>query len=240
MRSAAAVYLALLAVLVGVEAEHCDWQPVFRILPGVGGEKARDVWTAGFSKDFGSDPLLFPAAHFKSPPVEEWETLGVQLVKVSLYSYRQGTEVRELIFDGRDADKLSWFSKERLISSPWTDLRTETTNVFSIPGEVVNPEAPRSFYINRNYDGCPNDNGWLAVVEGGTVCAWEKRDKRVPHILFSRKSTYVNWTTGGDDVGTADVMVVSIKTCGHVTESVEEHPLHHRHHHEDETASIDA
>ncbi|XP_035696729.1 uncharacterized protein LOC118430125 [Branchiostoma floridae] len=194
------------------EAKHCDWQPVFRILPGVGGEKARDVWTAGFSKDFGSDPLLFPAAHFKSPLVEEWETLGVQLVKVSLYSYRQGTEVRELIFDGKGSDKMNWFSKERLISSPWTDLKTETTNIFSIPGEVRNPKAPRSFYINRNYRGCPKDEGWLVVGEGGTVCNWEKRDPRRPHILFSRKSTHVNWTTGGDDVGKADVMVISIKT----------------------------
>ncbi|CAH1250446.1 Hypp8858 [Branchiostoma lanceolatum] len=234
------VCLALLAVLVGVEAEHCDWQPVFRILPGVGGEKVRDVWTAGFTRDFGSDPLIYPAAHYKSPLVEEWETLGVQLVKVSLYTYRQGTEVRDLIFDGRDSDKLNWFSKERLISSPWTDLKTETTNLFSIPGEVANRDAPRSFYINRNYDGCPNDNGWLVVVESSGYCDWEKRDQRVPHILFSRKSTHVNWTTGGDDVGTADVMVVSIKTCGHVTESVDEHPLHHHDHHGNEGASIDA
>ncbi|XP_078583890.1 uncharacterized protein LOC144866404 [Branchiostoma floridae x Branchiostoma japonicum] len=203
-------------------AEHCDWQPVFRILPGVGGEKVRDVWTAGFTRDFGSDPLLFPAAHWKSPLVDEWGTLGVQLVKVSLYSYSQGlTEVRELIFNGKGSDKMNWFSQDRLISSPWTDLKTETTNLFSIPGEVVNPKAPRSFFINRNYGGCPNDAGWLAVVEGGTVCEWETRDQPGPHILFSRKSTHVNWTTGGNDVGSADVMVVSIKTCGHVTESGE-------------------
>eukprot|EP00058_Branchiostoma_floridae_P004373 XP_002589861.1 hypothetical protein BRAFLDRAFT_100697 [Branchiostoma floridae] len=237
MTSAAAVYLALLAALVGVEAEHCDWQPIFRVLPGVGGDKVRDVWTAGFTRDFGSDPLLFPAAHFKSPLVQEWETLGIQLVKGSLYSYRQGTEVRELIFDGRDTTKVSWFSHERLISSPWTDLKTETNNIFSIIGDST---YHRSFFINRNYGGCEKDAGWLVVPDGGTACGWETRDKRVPHILFSRASTHVNWTTGGDDVGTADVMVVSIKTCGHVTESVEEHPLHHRHHHEDETASIDA
>ncbi|KAI8490241.1 hypothetical protein Bbelb_319790 [Branchiostoma belcheri] len=203
---------------ININAEHCDWQPVFRILPGVGGVKARDVWTAGFATDFGSEPLLFPAAHYKSPLVEEWETLGVQLVKVSLY--KQGTEMLNLIFDGRNSDKLNWFSKRRLISSPWTDLKTETTNYFSIPGEV-GLSAPRSFYINRNYGGCPADNGWLVVVEGSTACEWETRDRRVPHILFSRRSTYVNWTTGGDDVGTADVMVVSIKTCGHVTESAD-------------------
>ncbi|XP_078662610.1 uncharacterized protein LOC144906321 [Branchiostoma floridae x Branchiostoma belcheri] len=232
-----AVCLALLVVLVGIEAEHCEWQPVFRILPGVGGVKARDVWTAGFATDFGSDPLLFPAAHYKSPLVEEWETLGVQLVKVSLYSYKQGTEVRNLIFDGRNSDKLSWFSQERLISSPWTDLKTETTNYFSIPGDT-NPDYPRSFFINRNYGGCPEDNGWLVVVEDG-VCEWETLDQPAPRILFSRKSTHVNWTTGGDDVGTADVMVVSIKTCGHVTESADEHPLRH-HHHEDEAPSVDA
>eukprot|EP00058_Branchiostoma_floridae_P004971 XP_002590459.1 hypothetical protein BRAFLDRAFT_86325 [Branchiostoma floridae] len=200
MRVLCAIFLgSTLLLAVSSAAKHCDWQPVFRILPGVGGEKARDVWTAGFSKDFGSDPLLFPAAHFKSPLVEEWETLGVQLVKVSLYSYRQGTEVRELIFDGKGSDKMNWFSKERLISSPWTDLKTETTNIFSIPGEVRNPKAPRSFrsfYINRNYRGCPKDEGWLVVGEGGTVCNWEKRDPRRPHILFSRKSTHVNWTTG--------------------------------------------
>ncbi|KAI8487070.1 hypothetical protein Bbelb_351400 [Branchiostoma belcheri] len=218
------ICLALLAVFVGVEAEHCDWQPVFRILPGVGGVKPKDVWTAGFATDFGSDPLLFPAAHYKSPLVEEWETLGVQLVKVSLHSYQQGTEVRNLIFDGRNSDKFNWFSQARLISSPWTDLKTETTNYFSIPGDT-NPDYPRSFFINHNYGGCPDDNGWLVVVEGG-VCEWETLDQPAPRILFSKKSTHVHWTPGGDDVGTADVMVISIKTCGHVTESADEHPLH--------------
>ncbi|XP_066265941.1 uncharacterized protein [Branchiostoma lanceolatum] len=118
-------------------------------------------------------------------------------------------------------------------------LKTETTNSFSIIGEV-NPEYPRSFFINRNYGGCPADNGWLVVVEDDNVCEWETRDPRVPHILYSKKSTHVNYMAGGHDVGTADVMVVSIKTCGHVTESGDEHPLHHHDHHEDEAASIDA
>ncbi|XP_035687566.1 uncharacterized protein LOC118423503 isoform X1 [Branchiostoma floridae] len=177
----------------------CDWQIVFEIRPGVG-DWAVDAW--------GSEHTH--TGHFKSPLVDMWDTLGVKRVKVSLF---QGAEVRELIFNGVNSDKFSWFSKDRLLTSPWADLPTEPNNFFSIDGET-NPDARRTWFISRNYGGCPNDAGWLVVVETGPQgsCEWE-RVPAGPGVLYSRKSTYVNWTSGGADIGVADRMVISIDTC---------------------------
>ncbi|XP_019644822.1 PREDICTED: uncharacterized protein LOC109485578 [Branchiostoma belcheri] len=177
----------------------CDWQVVFDVRPGVG-DWAVDAWSSDHSH----------TAHLKSPLVEIWETLGIKRVKITLI---QGAEIRELIFNGVNSDKFSWFSRDRLMYSPWTDLPTETYNFFSIQGET-NPQARRSFFINRNYGGCPADAGWLVVVETGPQgsCDWE-RVPAGPAIFYSRKSTYVNWTSGGADIGVADRMIVSIDTC---------------------------
>ena len=55
-------------------------------------------------------------------------------VKLALY-YEEGEEVVSIVFDGVGSDKINWFSQSRLISSPWTDLETSTTNFFSIVGD---------------------------------------------------------------------------------------------------------
>ncbi|XP_066277370.1 uncharacterized protein [Branchiostoma lanceolatum] len=177
----------------------CDWQVVFEVRPGVG-DWAVDAWSSDHAH----------TAHFKSPLVDMWGTLGVKRVKVSLF---QGAEVRELIFNGANSDKFSWFSKDRLMTSPWADLPTEPNNFFSVDGET-NPNSRRTWFINRNYDGCPNDAGWLVVAENGPQggCDWEKAPAG-PTVLYSKKSTYVNWTSGGADIGVADRMVISIDTC---------------------------
>ena len=43
----------------------------------------------------------------------------------------------ELVFDGTASTTTSWFSKERLLSSPWTDLKGSATDYFAIDGDVV-------------------------------------------------------------------------------------------------------
>ncbi|XP_035684022.1 uncharacterized protein LOC118421003 [Branchiostoma floridae] len=173
-----------------------EWRQVFATVKGTG-QKAVDAWRAGA----GASVL-----HDKSPLVEQWGSLGIKLVKVVLETY--GEEDLEMIFNGENTDKYSWFSQSRLLSSPWSDIHTEPKNFFSLAGEVG---RKRTFFINRSYNGCPLDFGWLVLAEAGTVCTWELAPPdQQPYILFSRKTTYVNWNNG-PNVGEADRMVIYIK-----------------------------
>ena len=45
-----------------------------------------------------------------------------------------GEEVAFILFNGRDSTMDSWFSKDRVLDSTWTDIKTETSNYFSIEG----------------------------------------------------------------------------------------------------------
>ncbi|XP_035677290.1 uncharacterized protein LOC118416308 [Branchiostoma floridae] len=136
---------------------------------------------------------------------------------MSLYTFSPKMEIRDLIFNGTGSNKDNWFSKSRLISSPWTDLKTEQTNYFSIAGSA-HPHSSRRYYrrffINRNYGGCPADRGWLVVLDGySNYCLWERRNSGNPRILFSKLPTNVNFERDRANVGIADVMAIFIKTC---------------------------
>jgi len=105
--------------------------------------------------------------------------------------YEGGVIKKELLFAATGTDKLNWFSEGKLISSSWTDIKTEPKNYFSIQGDG---RVSRSFFINRNYGGCPNDAGWL-VASGGTECSWESSAAHKNKVLYSKLSTYANWNS---------------------------------------------
>lgn len=103
--------------------------------------------------------------------------------------YNAGTEVASLTFNATGTDKLSWFSQENLVQSPWTDLKTATNlQTFSINGDT------RIFEISGRYIFCPTDHGWFLIVEDH--CSWETR---LPYasILYSKLDTFVNWNRYG-------------------------------------------
>ncbi|XP_035685377.1 uncharacterized protein LOC118421981 [Branchiostoma floridae] len=114
----------------GPNCGTCDWQQVFATVRGTG-QQVIDAWNAGLH-----DEML----HNKSLLVHQWETLGIKKVKVVLET--SGDEDVEMIFNGENTDKSSWFSQSRLLSSPWTDLPGETANFFSVEGEL-NPVTRR-------------------------------------------------------------------------------------------------
>ncbi|KAI8480406.1 hypothetical protein Bbelb_418640, partial [Branchiostoma belcheri] len=174
-----------------------QWLDVFTTLKGTG-QTVYDAWRSNGQ-----------VSHNKCPVVDQWESLNIQRVKVVLESSEGNVE---LIFNGTNTDKFNWFSKSRLLSSPWNDINTEPQNVFSIVGE---PRTKRSFYINRNHDGCLQDAGWLAVADGGPLgyCEWERApEDQLPYILFSKTTGYANYN--GGDIATADRMVIYIDTPG--------------------------
>ena len=95
----------------------------------------------------------------------------------------------ELKFNAQGSDKLNWFSLSRLTQSPWSDIRTEQKDWFSIRGDV--PQN-RHFFINSKNGGCPSDSGWMLVA--GSACSWEKHYLPRKHvILYSKRPGYTNW-----------------------------------------------
>ena len=103
--------------------------------------------------------------------------------------YNAGTEAASLTFNAVGTDKLSWFSQENLVQSPWKDLKTATNlQTFSINGDT------RIFEISDRYIVCLTDHGWFLILENH--CSWETR---LPQgsILYSKLDTLVNWNHYG-------------------------------------------
>ncbi|XP_035692632.1 macrophage mannose receptor 1-like [Branchiostoma floridae] len=176
-----------------------EWRQLFATARGTG-QKVFDAWSAD------SDTAV---QHDKSPLVELWSYLGISKV---VWESTSGDVT--LTFDGQNTDKYSWFSKSRLISSPWTDLDTEPIDTFSIHDEP----SQRSFLISRNHAVCGSARGWLSLAEGGTsaTCTWEQTpNDDVPAILYSTATNNVAWSAGDSTVGRADRMVIYVTTVKH-------------------------
>ncbi|XP_060083121.1 uncharacterized protein LOC132562397 [Ylistrum balloti] len=141
--------------------------------------------------------------HFRSGLIDEWETLNPTQVKFSLYT--SGIEVVYITLNATDSDLTSWFSKERLLSTSFTDLTTNsTTNFFSLSG----PNASRRFYIHKSYGGCPNDIGWVQIMDGQGVCFY---DTAVAYPKFMYSSNNQSGLVGTDTV-VAEVLAIFMKT----------------------------
>ncbi|CAH1244449.1 PKD1 [Branchiostoma lanceolatum] len=160
-----------------------EWQQVFATSRGTG-QKVFDAWNAS------SDTSVL---HYKSNLVNLWASSGIKKVMVVLESTSAHVK---LVFNGQNTDKYSWFSKSRLMSSPWTDLDTEPIDKFSIFGDG---SGERSFLITRNSELCETASGWLDVTDAGSSagCPWERTsDNDVPAIFYSTGPDNVVWNSG--------------------------------------------
>ncbi|XP_066302809.1 uncharacterized protein [Branchiostoma lanceolatum] len=191
-----------LVIYIEGDNVRCDpaWLDVFSTVKGTG-QTVYDAWSA---------PAGTAVLHNKCPVLEFWDSLTVKRVKITLEA---SDGDKKFIFDGLGSDKSSWFTKSRLISSPYSDISTEPQNIFSIIGE---DSVKRRFYINRNYGGCNNDRGWMVVADGGPsgFCTWERAStSEHPHVLYSKLSTSVVWDDTAN-VGKADRLLISIDADG--------------------------
>ena len=110
--------------------------------------------------------------------------------------YESGTIKIELVFNASKSNPVDWFSLERLITSPWSDIYSEPKNFFSLQGGC-DPSGLecRSIFINRNYGGCYIDAGWLVVAS--IFCPWDRMgDGR--NVMYSKRSTYAVWSSSGE------------------------------------------
>ena len=124
--------------------------------------------------------------------VSKSTNIFLMIFQVKVVLYKVEVEKVSLKFDAKSSSYLNWFSASKLLSSPWTDVKSERKNYFAIQGGC-HPVC-RSFFINRNYGGCGADAGWLVIA--GKACAWEKKNS-YPSILYSTKPTYTNWNHYG-------------------------------------------
>ncbi|XP_071785293.1 uncharacterized protein [Asterias amurensis] len=184
------------------------WQLVFKGVAGTG-IKLYNLWT---NRTWDSDSEN--SGNYRNETLYNAWTNGqnIKQVKLSLFDHT-GVKV-ELIFNGVDSDITSWFAKERLVSSPWSDLTTTaTTNYFSIKGHLLTGQLYRRFFINKNYGGCDVDRGWLTVVDSADNCQWGNSFSSYPVILYSTQNTAVNWTTSNaGELGIADYLTIHIDT----------------------------
>ncbi|CAH1265728.1 Hypp3233 [Branchiostoma lanceolatum] len=142
---------------------------------------------------------------------DSWAQWNVQEVTVELFENHNS--VLKLVFDGKGTDHMSWFSPDKLLSAPWTDL--DRPFFFSIKGAQ---KTDRRFFIHGHYYGCAHDRGWLAVLESkNPPCSWERphgyTNDDLPIILYSTLLGRVTWEQAPYDVGVADFMTVSILEC---------------------------
>ena len=76
--------------------------------------------------------------------------------------YKDSSEVLSISFNATKTSNEDWFSKKRLVHSPWTDLESEQENYFAVQG-ALDKGVKRVFYINQLHGGCERDAGWLMV-----------------------------------------------------------------------------
>lgn len=189
---------------------YCDmdaggWTLVFKAVSGVD-KKIWDTYnsaqTSSESVDAALDVTNQFKDHYKNRVVLYWSSFNPSQAKVVLYT--GAASQKELLFNAVGTDKLNWFSVDKLVSSSWTDIKSERRNFFSIQGGCSGGNC-RSFFINRNYGGCGVDAGWL--VTAGVWCSWETNADHTKRVLYSKLSTYTDWNVK-NNVGVADVLAV--------------------------------
>ncbi|XP_059154652.1 uncharacterized protein LOC131940090 [Physella acuta] len=109
--------------------------------------------------------------HYRNSEVfDNWD----RVKEVAFIVYSNYTRVGDILFDGQDSTSISWFNKSRVLFTTWKQIKTDATNYFSIEGDV-RPELTRTFFINSNYNGCPEDKGWFVAVDRTNGnCPWEQ------------------------------------------------------------------
>ena len=109
--------------------------------------------------------------------------------------YKGETEVFSILFNATDSDKENWYSKNRMIDSPWTDLNNNNNpppTYFSIFGE-----SDRRFYVSGPHNGCEFDTGWLSIISHH--CVYETRFVRTT-VMYSKLQINTNWNVYGKEI----------------------------------------
>ena len=135
---------------------------------------------------------------------ENWSNIDEVLLAV----FNKGQMVKRIVFNGHGSTLTSWYEASRLVLSSWSDMKTQSHNIFSIEGET-RPQYMRRFFINHDYTTCDKFRGWFFVGEaddGG--CIMDKTIAR-PFIQFAAGNSMAVWQSS--DVARADAFGVFLK-----------------------------
>ncbi|KAK3591361.1 hypothetical protein CHS0354_040323 [Potamilus streckersoni] len=136
--------------------------------------------------------------HYKPDLSNHWNDLCIDKVKVAIFN--NGLEKANIIFDARGADKNSWFSPDRVISSTWADIKNAPKNLFSMLGD---PSTGHEFAVSSSGTGC-NSNGWMMISTTGT-CPFESGTAK-PAFYFAPGQSMTNF--GMTQPGSGDVFAI--------------------------------
>ncbi|XP_013406644.1 uncharacterized protein LOC106171065 isoform X1 [Lingula anatina] len=196
-----------------VDALESDkWRLVFKAVAGAGGDIFQ-LWNSNQALNEENpqakqlnDNLK---AHYKSSAVNNWTSQNIRYVKVALY--QAGIERLTLVFNAVGSDKMTWFTKDKLISSPYADIETASISAsgyyFSIRGDIRSYLA-RHFFINKSYNGCGNDVGWLSVINRAG-CPYEVFSS-YPAFIFAPGHMAIRYTK--ETLAHADVFAIFTAT----------------------------
>lgn len=113
--------------------------------------------------------------------------------QVRVVLFRGGNSQKELVFQASEKGPSNWYSAATLISSSWSDLKTETTNVFKIESVCKHSRSCRVFLINRQGNDCSDAEGWV-MFPMDQFCTWNTTSFPVGHFMYSKGDTYARWS----------------------------------------------
>ncbi|EDO35899.1 predicted protein [Nematostella vectensis] len=181
------------------------WTMVFKVESGASAPGAANLWVESQVQRENDTEVLTviktTSEHYKNRIVNNWETFDPK--EVLMVVYKNGVPDLQLRFNAKGSDRVNWYEKTRLLSSPWTDLMSGSASVieFNLVGwcNPVHPRRCRMFYTMSQTGGCPTDTGWLMVTEKG--CSEYETDKPYNTILYSMKvSLKVSFAAGRSTV----------------------------------------
>ncbi|GAB1602256.1 uncharacterized protein LOC115226398 [Argonauta hians] len=123
---------------------------------------------------------------FRHPILDIWNELPIQRVKLEIYKSR--ATVRTLLFNGHGSVINDWFTKTRLMKSPFCS-------------------SHRDLQIWKQDGNCDTNGGWL-LISSNFFCSWEKKDN-YPQLFYSGKKSFTLWTDAEE--GDALAIFISLK-----------------------------
>ncbi|XP_041367477.1 uncharacterized protein LOC121382061 [Gigantopelta aegis] len=194
-----------------------DWVLVFRATRLIN-QSAYDTWVnPGHYDDYPALRQDVPVGclsvngshycdrHYKSKLINIWNSANIAQVKLVLYE--NGVPMVTTIFNGHGTSSTTWFTQPRMAHSSWDDLYGNTVLFFSQNGQDVNF---RRWYIVKSHNGCPNDIGWMVVLDKYVMkCPWEYPvNAGFPVFLYAPNQRKTQWDK---EFSEADVMAIFVK-----------------------------
>ena len=195
------------------ETDGGGWTMVLKISSGVMGDP-HALWSGGAvnADDESLLNLEKSEAHYVSSFIDDyWNANGVAITEARTHVYTGDAIAKFWKYDAAMSSTDDWYSNDTLVDSSYEDLPAEVSNHFSILGENT---SGRRFFINRNYAGCPGDQGWLNIDTTPDNCMWDMNKGAEPiRILYAPETTFINWTDAVNDgsIGDGDVFTVFVR-----------------------------